>query len=209
MTNVGQTQEELKRHLSDNVRFLRASAASFDEGFFGEAKRLATTIRVLVHDTRSSHSLLGLMAIKEQLAYVNAANPHDPSNLLAHHGLVGLRFGPEGVRYFAPLGDGPPSRQRPKASFNEWWDEKVIVDYTGGVFSRKDLVLTLANKDGGAHVDPKLDATYAALTRKNSLGWIASDANGERPMEDVELHSVRQIAYELFQTLVDGGLTAP
>lgn len=209
MSKVDQTQEELKQHLSDNIRFLRASAAAFDGGFFGEAKRLATTIRVLVHDTGNSHSLLGLMGIKEQLAYVNAANVHDPSNLLSHHGLVGFRFGPEGARYFAPLGDGPPSRQRPKASFSEWWGEKVIVDNAGGVFTRKDLVLALANKDGGAHVDPKLDATYAALTRNNSLGWVASDANGERPMGDVELHSVRQIAYELLQTLADSGLAAP
>jgi hypothetical protein len=209
VTKVDQTQQELERHLSDNVRFLQASAAAFDSGFFGEAKRLATTIRVLVHDTGSSHSLLRLMGRKDQLAYVNTANAHNPRNLLSHHGLVGFRFGPDGARYFAPLGDGPPSRNRPRATFADWWGEKVIVDNAGGIFTRKDLVLALANKDGGAHVDPKLDATYAALTRNNSLGWVASDANGERPMGDVELHSVRQIAHELLQTLTDSGLAAP
>ncbi|WP_313644699.1 hypothetical protein [Stenotrophomonas sp.] len=209
MSKVDQTEEELERHLSDSVYFLKASSAAFDGGFFGEAKRLATTLRVLVHDTGKSQSLLGLMGKKEELAYFNTAKAYNPNNLLAHHGLVGFCFVPEGIRYFAPLGDHPPSRQRSKSSFSEWWDEKVIVDNAGGAFTRKDLVLALANKDGGAHVDPKLDAAYAKLTRSNSLGWVASDTSGESPLMDVELHSVRQIAHELLQTLTDSELAAP
>jgi hypothetical protein len=53
-----QTDDELREHLRDSVEFLAASSAAYDAGAEGEAKRIATTIRVLVHDTNSSKSLL-------------------------------------------------------------------------------------------------------------------------------------------------------
>ena len=208
MTKVTQSSQELDRHLRDSIGFLKASCASFDAGTVGEAKRLAATIRVLLHDTQQSQSLLGLIGLKQKITYINTATPHDPRNLLAHHGLVGFRMGGGGSSYWAPLGDGPPTRYGRTDSFDSWWNEKVIIDKTGGVFTRRDLVLSLANKDGGAHVDPQLDAKYAALTRGNSLGWVVSDGASQRPLSDVELHSVRQIAYELFQSLVNHGVAA-
>ena len=206
---VNQSNEELKRHLRDSVGFLEASCASFDAGFLGEAKRLATTIRVLLHDTQSSKSLLGLLGIKSSLEYITTATQYDPQNLLSYHGLVGFRFGPKGPAYWAPLGGGPPTRyNRLACDFDAWWNESVIIDKSGGNFTRRDLVLVLANKDGGAHVDPQLDATYAALTRSNSLGWEVSDGTTTRSLSDVELHSVRQIAYELLQSLRNHGVAA-
>jgi peptide subunit release factor RF-3 len=50
------TRQDLIRQLRDQVAFLRASGASFDAGMESEAKRLATTIRVLIHDTARSQS---------------------------------------------------------------------------------------------------------------------------------------------------------
>jgi len=39
------------------------------------------------------------------------------------------------------------------------------------VFTRKDIICFVANQDGGAHVDMKLDGKYAELRKLNSLGW--------------------------------------
>lgn len=209
MAKIPQTQEELERHLRENIGFLEASAAAFDVGHHAEAKRLAATIRVLVHDTPKSRSLLGLVGIKAQLGYVNTAIPFNPANLLTHHGLVGIGVGPKGPAYWAPLEKGPrPRYGHPPSSFEDWWSQVVINDKSGGIFTRKDLVLALANKDGGAHVDPELEPSYAALTRDNSVGWTASNGHEERPLSDIELHSVRQIAYELIETLRTAGMTA-
>lgn len=61
----------------------------------------------------------------------------------------------------------------------------------------------MANQDGGAHVDPSLDAKYAALTRSNSVGWMASDGVRQEPLNDIELHSVRQIAFEFLESFKD------
>jgi hypothetical protein len=115
----------------------------------------------------------------------------------------------DGASYKAPLGNGPTERyQQSPMDFVTWWNDLVIQDNLGNHFSRKDLVLEVANTDGGAHIDAALDANYASLTRDNSLGWISSDGRTERPLTDIELHSIRQVAYELLETLHKANLVA-
>ena len=58
MGKYQQTSEELLAHLWDQIKFLVASSKSYDQGFEGEAKRLAVAIRVLMHDTTQSNALL-------------------------------------------------------------------------------------------------------------------------------------------------------
>ena len=57
MEKIDQSLHELINHLKEQILFLKASASAFDEGFDGEAKRLAVTVRVLLHDTNNSISL--------------------------------------------------------------------------------------------------------------------------------------------------------
>ena len=45
-------------HLGRQLQFLHQSCASYDGGFFDEAIRMATVMRVLLHDTKHSTSLL-------------------------------------------------------------------------------------------------------------------------------------------------------
>jgi hypothetical protein len=52
------TKEELANHLKEQIDFMIASAIQFDNGFEGEAKRLAIAIRILVHDTSRCSALL-------------------------------------------------------------------------------------------------------------------------------------------------------
>lgn len=197
MAKYKQSKEELCNHLAENLGFLKASASSFDAGFHGEAKRLALTIRVLVHDTDKSKSLLGLLGMKATMGFLDTAHDVNPKNLMSHHGLVGLHLSAGGGGYFAPLDEDMHGRPNRFVFFPDWWNKVVIIDSKKNRFSRRELVLALANKDGGGHVDPALDENYANLSRNNSVGWIVSNGTTEKPMEGVELFSVRQIAYEL------------
>ncbi|WP_373033923.1 hypothetical protein [Sulfurovum sp.] len=201
MAKVKQTKEELISHLKENLGFLKASATSFDNGNLGEAKRLAVSIRVLLHDTKQSKSLFRLLKLKQDFDFLDTAHDYDPANLISHHGLVGLRISSEGSSYIAFLGDGPNTAAFKNISFSQWWNKIVISDSKKNQFTRKELILALANKDGGAHVDPNLDEAYAHLTRYNSVGWISSSNGKETPMNHVELFSVRQIAYEFIESL--------
>lgn len=201
MTKFKQTKQDLLDHLNENLGFLKSSGASFDAGCTGEAKRLAVTIRVLLHDTKQSKSLLGLLSYKQRMKYFDTANDLDPKNLMSHHGLVGMRIGGGSGSFFAPLGEEMPHRSNKYIKFPDWWNKIVIKDGKKNTFNRRELVLALANKDGGAHIDPELDEDYAELTRNNSVGWVFSDGVSTSPIQEVELHSVRQIAYELTSSI--------
>jgi len=206
MKRYAQTKDELMKHLRAQIQFMKLSAASFDNGFEDEAKRLAVVIRVLVHDTRNSISLLTLLG-KKNIDFYDSAVPYDSRNLLTYNGLTMMRISTaEGASYVAPLDDGPPSRSRTrKISFKIWWDGVfVIKDKYGKTLTRKDMVRSVANTDGGAHVDPNLDETYSNLTRFNSMGWkfFRRDVK-DNFRNSPALPSIRQIAHEVLKTLND------
>jgi len=199
---IKQTKQELLSHLSDSVQFLQLSAAAFDKGHLGEAKRMAVTVRVLAHDTPNSKSLLGLLKYKTNMSFIDTAYDYKPDNLMNHHGLVGLQVSlenPAKSSYLVPLTlDGRPNKF---ILFADWWNKIVIVDRNKNVFRRRDIILSLANTDGGAHVDPELNLAYAQLSRQNSIGWVFSSSQGQRPLGAVELYSMRQIAHEVLVSI--------
>jgi len=204
---VQQTRDELLQHLRTQLGFLRTSGEAFDDGNENEAVRLAVSIRVLVHDTQSAHSLLGQLGEKDNLAYVDTTFDILPGNLIPTNGLamlgVSVRRGRAKGQYAAPLDNLPPPRlNKPPKPFDDWWNSPIIRDSQDATFSREDLVLALAHKEGGAHVDPELEVAYAALSRSNSLGWILVDQAGTRPLYESPVPaSVRQIAFELQTTI--------
>jgi hypothetical protein len=79
---------------------------------------------------------------------------------------------------------------------------RVLTDNKGKGFSREELVLGVAHKDGGAHVDPVLEKAYAELARSNSIGWTVEDEAGNILLsEGPVLANVRQVAWELQRTI--------
>jgi hypothetical protein len=110
--------EELKTHLADQLAFLEASAEAFDRGFEIRGKRLAVTLRILLHDHRNSKSLLGQLGMKDQ-DFVSTALPLDPASITTHGGLVWIAMGLPKTRYVPMLDDGPVQDVK---SFAEWWN---------------------------------------------------------------------------------------
>ena len=102
------------------------------------------------------------------------------------------------TRYVAMLDDVPPGNFK-TVSFDDWWGKPIFIDKDRQLLTRKDVVLIAANQDGGAHIDPHLDARYAELATQ--LGWVAVDNHVARIMEGPERVAIRQIAHELLRTL--------
>ena len=205
MAKIEQTKDELLAHLQDQIRFLISSAESYDNGSLGEAKRMALTVRVLLYDTSNSTSLLTQLG-KKNIGFYDTSTDYDPKNLLSHMGLLIMRLTTGKVaEYVAPLDNLSPSRIKGKISFDEWWNKIIFKDSAGSIFNRGDLIKILANKDGGAHVDPKLDADYVNLSKYNSLGWKSVSRKGdvitEADMGNPVFPSIRQIAHEVIKTL--------
>lgn len=201
------TQEDLEKHLQEQISFLKVSCDSFDEGFDSEAKRLATTIRVLVHDSRTSQSLLGLLG-KREINFLDSTFDLNPLGGKAlHGGLVCIEMGPSESSYKAMLDDLPAEAFK-WVDFNSWWNMPVL-DGQKLELTREKMILTAANQDGGAHVDSKLDKQYYELARKNSLGWFYGTEDGKRQIEGADRVAIRQIAHEVIKTLVPGYTKKP
>ena len=201
-TKYSQTEEELINHLMEQIAFMKASAAQYDNGFEGEAKRLAIAIRILLHDTENSKSLLAQLD-KKDIPFYDSAIKYEP-NAFQSFCLTSIRMTTgrgAGAEYKAPLDD----REMEKIGFGQWWEENVIFkDGSGNKFARRELVRNVADKDGGAHVDPKLQEAYANLSRFNLTG-LKSYVNGKQKnfKNTPVLPSIRQIAHEVLKTLKD------
>lgn len=193
----------LLESLAESTQFLVSSANSFDRGYEAEAKRLAVTLRVLLHDTPQSRSLLGLLGVKDRMRFTNTAAEIEPDNVLPTLGLVMMLPVGGSPLYVAPLGSLPPPSVRPPADFAAWWSNDVTKDRNRNLWSRKSFVLTLANKEGGAHVDPSLNDKYEALVRRNGLAWLTNNPDGSlRPLEgSPAAAAVQQITYEVLETM--------
>lgn len=210
--SISQTSQEFLIHLKEQIDFLQRSAKAYDEGYTSEAKRLATTLRILLHDTTQSKSLLTLLG-RKKMKFYNTAMEYDSGLapnmkllliIIRGHSDNGQGDYFDDAYFKPPLDNCPNTDVNRKISFLQWWNQIVIIDQKKNKFSRKDLVLAVSNKDGGAHIDPKLNDRYADLTRFNSLGWYLISNNIKKNFStNPELASVRQICHEVLKSLND------
>jgi hypothetical protein len=192
------TREELEAHLTKQIGFLRRSADAFDAGYTDEATRMAQVLRILFHDKGPSHSLLGQLGIKNK-RFLDTSPPMIGGNELAEVSLVHVGIGGAGgQKFIAPLSDVLQKRLIPGV---HWWEQIVIRNRDSHVFSRSRLALTMANQDGGAHVDPSIDREYREIA-EGALGYqFLTDGVPVTP-NDVMFVTIRQIAHEVLSTLV-------
>jgi hypothetical protein len=187
---------ELEAHLENQLAYLKRSADAFDEGDEFEAIRLAVSIRVLLHDSPTSKSLLGQLDRKNTSFCDTALLIQDIDNTPGFCGLAMIEI-VDPPRYVAML-DDMPSRLTP---FREWWSGVVLTDHAGNSLSRERLIIIAANQDGGAHVDASIDERYAALSRDNAVGLFQASAGRVNPLPDPVPATIRQIGHEVLKTL--------
>jgi hypothetical protein len=197
------------RDLAECRRFLVASASAYDHGYAGEVTRLAVMLRVLLHDVPEGRSLLGMLRMRDRMKYSDTAVPIFPGGTLPDPGLAMAQFGPGGAASDVP----PPERLQPPginppAEFSAWWNNDVAEDDDGHLWSRRSLVLALADRGGSARVDPLLTESYEALVNRNGLRFRAAAPDGEQPLAgSLAAAAVRQVAYEILDTLAKHDLT--
>jgi hypothetical protein len=205
VTKYIKTPDELLDQLKQQIILLNKHASLFDKGYEYEALNLATSIRVIVYDSMSSRSLLTHLSCKN-IKFYDSSLPVAYKNIPSHYGLLRYRMSTQnGITYYAPLDriDHPGSKNR-KIDFNDWWYGIVVIDKYNRKFTRHDLVCEVANTDGGAHVDDKLNIDYAELSRSNVSGWKVFKNGIESDFSNRAVFpSIRQITLELLKTLKD------
>lgn len=205
---LARARPDLERKLRGQHENLTRLGRSYDDGWEGAAFLLAVSLRVLLHDTPKSVSLLAQVDLKDRLRFKDTAVHIDPTNELSNPGLVMMELqAGSGARFVPPLGDRlSPPRMHPDLLFGTWWTMPVTSDAEGHTWSRKTQVLQVANEEGGAHIDPLRDEDLRRLEEENTMGWAYTDpwvGAGQPMLNGPTLPSVRQIAYEVQATLED------
>lgn len=180
---------------------MQKSCDAFDDGDEDEAARLATALRLLLDERRSQRSLMGQIGLLDTTPFISSVLEHDPKNLVPNSGLILLAKIDDKWKYELIL----DSLERHRAlRFNDWWNETVFSDLNKNEFTRKELVRSMADQDGGAHVDPTLGEKYACLSRQGALGHSNVAVEEGAQMLRPELAGMRQIAHEVLKSLVPG-----
>lgn len=187
----------LPDHLEFQLDFLQASIERYESGHEHEALRMAAAIRILCRDTKVSHALLSQLGLRDSWLWIDTGRPKGPKRPVIL-GMLHLEL-PVGYsgRWVAPL---EHSKNVIRSSFSEWWSDKILLDNEGNTYSRSDLVVQLANPNGGSHVDPELNEPYAALSQGMSLGGPGWTSRPDRSLVTPVWELMRQIAYEVQST---------
>jgi hypothetical protein len=185
--------EDFRRHLWRQLGFLESSCHSYDQGYSDEAIRIAVVLRVLIHQTRYSTSLLTHLDATD--IHLLTTCPDVPLGLDGAVVFFGLGAMADG-RYLAHLDRATFRRMVPVC---DWWDETVYVLGEDTTLTRREIVLAAANKDGGAHVDSTLTPAYEKLI---SFLQVGSWESSQPEWRDANMHfaALRQMGFELLNS---------
>lgn len=197
---IKRSKADLVDELNVQIALLVNACLSFDNGLKPIGKHIALSLRTLLHHQGMNRALLEQLGLRSK-RFMDTAGDLNPKNLMTECNLCAMRVG-GGNTDFIPLcesGGGPMgARWLP---FTEWWNQDVLKDEKKRKFNRRELILNVAETDGGAHVDPDLDEAYMDLSRNNSLAWMITEGDVERPFPSPTMPCMRQIAHEVLETL--------
>ncbi len=147
--------------LKDQYSLLKDSVDGFYGGMEAKANDAAVRIRTLVHNTAKGTALLSLIAPN----YMELSIYHRTKRLRHPRAVFVLQ------QPFQISGDGKSKFIRDDFTnpdyelvpLERWWTEDYLVIGAVGS-SKKQVVLDLANKDGGAHVDAEVPFRHVAAS---------------------------------------------
>jgi len=191
-------KENVLAKLREQMEFLRTSLRAFYAGDFAESVRIATVIRVLVHESGMSKPLLK-QAKPNGLELPILEHAGDWSSQEAIFSFaVSVRLGST----IAPAVDLGSSHHT-LSSVGAWWNRTVFTFQsrvgTQLFYRRKQVVLILSNKEGGAHLDQNEDPDYARLLTDLPLSFADYGVLVETP--DLARFLTAQSGVEMLECL--------
>jgi hypothetical protein len=163
----------LRERLEEQRHLLGKSIRDLTSGDLAEAVRIATVMRVLVHETGNSTPLLKQLTPN----YLELKIPDRAPIKQQEDGSPGTR---QVVLMSVPIsikitGDGVflnpelDMEAYEPSILGMWWTRPCLILPGLGGFSRKEIVLGMADKEGGAHVDTDIPTKYQQLLSSKSF----------------------------------------
>lgn len=208
--------KEAYEQLEESIEFLIIDAKGYDNGNFKMIKRSSTILRSLFHETQMSHSLIGQIDNRKSVTMKSLIKYPVDELLFYSKNITNARYNkpaPENSGYYDTFLFNPYNKVTYKVHFNEWWFGTIfrMDDYN---FTRKDLVTIVANQDGGAHFDTKLDIKYRNLINGDTgvvlqpgeinhliMGGSAEYNKKEVKFKDLHFALLRQVVHETILSL--------
>jgi hypothetical protein len=171
LTVAKMSAEERKKFflakLEEQRHLLKTAIDGMAAGDLTQALHVAALIRVLVHETGASKPLLGNLRNNYLelpiLDRIPEAAPSAPPGVQ-----VVTFFCPLSAQMKAPEGTiSLITELNPKehalSTLGTWWRNSCMILPGIGRVDRRELILGLSNKEGGAHVDADISEKYQAL----------------------------------------------
>ncbi len=208
------------QQLQEQISLLILACESFDKGNFIAAKQMSAIIRTLIKDPEprggrktQTISLLKSLGVKESMKFYNTGyEAIDPE---ININLVGIATVPTTAPFsggfehlYLPILDDSNLIDCKWLTFTEWWESKIIVSKTETreiIFTRKKISLTMAEQDGGVHIDQfeKIDKDYRDISQATAHLFVGVNSDGaEVPIKNLQYALVRQIAHELIVSII-------
>lgn len=197
----------LTEKLEEQLQFIRRSCDEFDRGSENEALRIATSLRIIFHDSRMSVSLVTHLGLERGMMLSSSRGLGDYRDYLSHR---------------IDLGSAQPIKMRPllgdkfkERCLEDWWNSEPVFVHGSQTYSRRVIVLSAANKDGGAHVDKELENYYRVLCSGEPIMGLTGNLqySREAPFQqgvtqypkNAHLALIRQFAHEVLASALHYG----
>lgn len=201
---LGSEWQTFKGHLARQLRFIERSCAVYDEDYTDEAIQIAVRIRVILHPGgKKSRSLLQHLNSGRISLLTTSEGAPDREDLIHCDGLSSFQASSDGKSVSSFYGPGEnDALHREYIKADKWW-QQIVLFAEGTGYSRRDIVLGVAEQEGGAHVAAAPTADFQRLMTPGLMWDLVEVADGVEtvtPAADVRFKYVRQMAYELLNS---------
>jgi len=167
--------------LEEQRHLLRTAIDGMAGGDLTQALNVATRIRVFVHQTGASKALLG--HLRNNYLELPILDRIQQAPTGAPPGTQAITFFcPVSVQMKAPEGTISlitelNSKEYTPSILGKWWRSACMVLPGIGPVDRRELILGLSNKEGGAHVDADISEKYQRLIGSKFLSLKINDSD--------------------------------
>ena len=191
---------DFKKHLQKQLKLLQKASHEYDYGDIDEAINIAIRLRVLLHDKGQSISLLTHLKQKNKLYFISTLETIEETRhkFLKEYGVIITQNDPPamlvGDERKPPFGSWGIKKYLP---FDRWWNEKIL-KINDKEYTRFDIVIIVAEKEGGAHIDKKVNVKTKLLEKGTGrVKYGAGNNSIKKELVDTHYLFLRQIAYEV------------
>jgi hypothetical protein len=187
----------------DHRKLMRSALEAMGKGDLVHALHLATSIRVLMHETGNSVPILKRLRNDYESLQIRAFPTPDPKEFLPSGGKMMIMSLPFGVSISGnepiSLNNNPDMGNFEFCTLGSWWRKRVLKVPGCDPLSQRDVVLGVANKEG-AHADDDMTENYRRVLGSQPIRIQVNDEHQLGPL-NVTRFTVGQAGIELLDFL--------